>query len=215
MLTKRLIVTLSAVAVASLCGLTAGMANDDDRGGDGPPLAGGGHKGEGRPGGPGGPISDEHVDAIVEVLKDADPDYAVKVEKARKENPGAGQKLIGTMGPRLMQMVQLKKNDPDMYKLRIEEFKMFRTAETLSTDIRNAPADAKADPKIAAKEKELKELLSKLFDLRQQMREKELQRLEKKVVDLREGINRRKANKDSILAERYKEMTEKSVDKDW
>jgi hypothetical protein len=155
-------------------------------------------------------LGEAQIDAIIDVLKDADPEAAAKVEKARKNNLDDVRETIAPKGMQLFQMVQLKKNDPEIYALRIEEYKLNRKIEGIAEGIRKG--DGKVD---AEKEKEIKELLAKQFDLRQQTREKELQRLEKKVLEVREGINRRKADKERILKERLKTVTEKPGDKDW
>jgi mRNA-degrading endonuclease YafQ of YafQ-DinJ toxin-antitoxin module len=177
-----------------------------------------GGPGFGRPGGPGasgGPEqvqTEEQLDDLMVVLKDADPDFYSKVERARKESPRAVRDLLATQGPRLFAMAQLKKNDPELYDLKIDDFKLNRRVDALSHEYTRTVKDGKPDGQKVA---ELKELLQKQFDLRQKIREKELERMEKKVSDLREQIQRRKSNKDQMLADRLKELTERPVDKDW
>jgi len=171
--------------------------------------------GYGRPGGP-GPAdqvqTEEQLDDIMVVLKDADPDFYSKVERARKESPRAVRDLLATQSPRLFAMAQLKKNDPELYDLRIDDFKLNRRIDALSHEYARTVKDGKPDGQKLA---ELKELLQKQFDLRQKTREKELERMEKKVSELREQIQRRKSNKDQMLADRLKELTERVPDKDW
>ncbi len=216
MFNSRWAMVVTGVSIASLCWTAQGFAADDDGDSAGAPgvtrMADGRDGREGRPG-PGGPgMGEEHLDALIAVLKDADPDFAAKVEQARRNNQREVRELLAPQAQRLFMMAQLKKSDPEIYALKIEDFKLVRKAEALAQDIKKTEKDGKFDE---AKVKELKELLNKQFDLRQQIQEKDLERLEKKVQELKERIDRRKANKEQMLTERLKEMTDKTSGKDW
>jgi uncharacterized protein YicC (UPF0701 family) len=81
----------------------------------------------------------------------------------------------------------------------------------LGQKVRRAP-DEEAKKQAAS---ELKEVLNKLFDLRQEEREKNVQQIERDLRELRESLEKRKAKRDDIIKRRFDELTGKAQMLDW
>jgi len=96
---------------------------------------------------------------------------------------------------------QLQKNDPEMYKLLREDEDLDRQSRQLAMQYRLAPKDGKE-----AIQKELEELVSKHFDVRQQRRALELKRLEEELQRLRDSIDNRNKLREQIVKKRVAEL---------
>ena len=95
----------------------------------------------------------------------------------------------------------LQKNEPEMYKLLVAERDLERQERELSIQYRRAPG-----PQRAAVKAELKELVGKHFEVRQQRRMLELKGLEKELRRLREAIDRRNEARDALVGKRITQL---------
>lgn len=181
------------------------------------PLGGPG-MGPGGPGGPGGsggerdPMGPELMNDIIKVAHDYDPELGNRLEDIRKKNPERLKMVIGNHGPNLMRLVYLSRNNPEMYKMRIEEFKLNRESEDIAKQIREGGNDK---PKTEKLRQQLRAKVTEQFTQRQKIRERELGDLEKRIEELRTEIRSRKEKQAELIAEREKELIEKPVKTEW
>ncbi len=122
-----------------------------------------------------------------------------------------GREVLRATGRQLREMKELKERDPERFKLQMRIAEMDRHAAELGQKVRRATEeDAK---KLAATE--LKEVLNKLFDLRQEEREKNVQQIERDLKELRESLEQRKARRDEIIQHRFDQLTGKAAMMEW
>lgn len=91
--------------------------------------------------------------------------------------------------------------DPEMHKLMVEEIELDRRSHELAAQFRRVPAAEKEELK-----KQLAEVVSKQFRIRQERRMLELKRIEEEVKRLRESIERRNDAQDKIIERRVAEL---------
>jgi len=120
------------------------------------------------------------------------------------ERPGMGggperQRFRG--GPP-MDWEAMEKNDPEMFKLMREDMRLEQEAHELAMKLRQAPPDRRD-----AIKQEIRELVTKHFDVRQERRTMELKRLEKEISHVRESLEKRQSAKEQIIKQRVRELT--------
>lgn len=181
----------------------------------------GGESGRG-PGGPGGPeggppppgelMNPETVDEIISIARDYDPELGNRLEDIRSKQPARLGGIIKEHMPNLGRLLWLKRNNPDLYKMRIEDFKLNRESESIAKQIREAGNDR---PKTDKLKQQLRAKITEQFTQRQKIRERELLELEKKIEDLRREIRSRKEKQAELIAERENELIEKPSKAEW
>lgn len=138
-----------------------------------------------------------------------------RMEQARKmfqdRRFEEGREVLRATARQLREMKELKERDPERFKLAMRIAEMDRHAAELGQNVRRAPeGDAKRQAAT-----ELKEVLNKLFDLRQEEREKNVQQIERDLKDLRESLEQRKAKRDEIIQLRFDQLTGKAALMEW
>lgn len=105
---------------------------------------------------------------------------------------------------------QMKRVDPEMYKLEMADQEMERQTSELSMQYRRAPKDQKPELR-----KELEEVVSKHFEVRQEKRQLQLTRLEKELQRMRDEIERRTQKRAEIVGKRLSELVGERSDIDF
>ncbi len=101
-------------------------------------------------------------------------------------------------------------HDDDESKLRQEIAELELYTEVLGVKYQEASGENKQ--KLA---EQLRENLSRVFDMRENQRKEEIEKLEKKLAELKESIKIRKDNKQQIVDERFRTLTGKSKYLKW
>ncbi len=105
------------------------------------------------------------------------------------------------MGPGPYEMQRLEQDDPEMYKLVVEDARLDREAIAMARRVLQAKS-----PEREKLEGELAVLVNKHFDVRQQRRELSLKRMEEELKRLREAIEERTKGRDEIVEKRMAEL---------
>ena len=121
--------------------------------------------------------------------------------------PGMRPPGMGAQGP---DWESMRENDPEMYKLEMADREMERQTAELSAQHRNAPKDRRETI-----HKELEDVISKHFEVRQQRRMLQLSRLEKELQRMRDEIERRNERRGEIVGKRITELVGDKGDLDF
>jgi uncharacterized protein YicC (UPF0701 family) len=153
---------------------------------------------------------------MMEAAKDlGGPPIQERLEQARRafqeRRFEEGRDMLRMLGRQLRDMRELRERDPDRFRLQREITELDHRSVMLGQKVRRAP-DEEAKKQAAS---ELKEVLNKLFDLRQEEREKNVQQIERDLRELRESLEKRKAKRDDIIKRRFDELTGKAQMLDW
>jgi len=122
-----------------------------------------------------------------------------------------GRAMLHAISAQAREMRELKQRDPERFRQQQQMAEMERHSVELGQKIRRATDDETKKSAAA----ELKELLNKLFDLRQVEREKSLQQLEREVKEVREALEKRKAKRDEMIQHRFDQLTGRAELMEW
>ena len=153
----------------------------------------------------------EHLDEVIAVVREIDPQVAERIENAKEDRPGAKLMMIRRSFPQVFDLVKLREDDPAMYELRVEDVRMHKQAGQLARQYHQAKRDE--DDRAADDfEDELEELVEAHFDVRQEIRELELERLEQRVEALKEALDDRKRDKNDLIDDRLEKMLRRDTE---
>jgi len=95
----------------------------------------------------------------------------------------------------------LEESDPEMFKLVKADMDLERQTHHLAMQYRRASSDER--PKL---KEQLKELVAKQFDVRQERRALELKRIEARLQSLREAMERRLKARQKLVEQRVSDL---------
>ena len=95
----------------------------------------------------------------------------------------------------------LEKSDPEMHRLLRDDYELEFRCRELVMQYRRAPAEQRGGVR-----RQLKDLVDRHFDVRQQRRLLEVKRLEEELQRLREAINQRNEAREELVGERISEL---------
>ncbi|MBI5397144.1 MAG: hypothetical protein HZA91_17740 [Verrucomicrobia bacterium] len=155
-----------------------------------------------------GPLAESGRDIGGPLLKERMEQARQLFENRRFEE---GREVLRTTARQLREMKDLKERDPERFKLQMRIAELDRHSNELGQKVRNT-REEEAKKQAAT---ELKEVLNKLFDLRQEEREKNVQQIERDLKELRESLEQRKAKRDEIIQHRFDQLTGKAAIMEW
>jgi len=173
--------------------------------------------GPGMPGGPGGRpprpvnVSSEEREAAVQFLKEHEPQRFAKLTELRESRPQDYERLLTQVAMEVKELRMLKDVDPKRYERRLEQRKLEYRSSDLAERIHGMQQGAEQEEM----KKELRGVLSRLFDVRESEKESEVDRLEEEMARLRETLKKRKEAKDSIVDRRMNDMLGEEDDLRW
>ena len=97
---------------------------------------------------------------------------------------------------------RLKENEPDLYKKRLRILELRAESFNLAENYRNAKSDGE---KNRIKE-EMRNVLSKQFDLKEKEKGQRIERLEEEIARLKEELKERKTHKEEIVERRMLDL---------
>jgi hypothetical protein len=132
-------------------------------------------------------------------LRERHPDQFEELQRLRRENPGELRRRMREHRQALRRQRAERFFDAPENR-EIQELE--QTARALAREARNLEGDRRT-----GKEEELREALSRQFDLREAQRARHVQALEERLEQLRMLLEVRQANRDAIIERRLNEMT--------
>jgi hypothetical protein len=105
----------------------------------------------------------------------------------------------------------VKRNDPERYELMLQEAQMDQKSRQLSEQYRRTKTtEEKARIKL-----ELRTLLDRLFDIREQNKQGEIKHLEEELARLKSTMAERRKNKSQIVTGRLEELLDEKSSLKW
>ncbi len=103
--------------------------------------------------------------------------------------------------------------DPEMAKRMEEMGRLERDTQELGAKLRRIPAENKDERTVVLGK--LGEAVTKLFDLREEMRAREVDMLKRRLEELTKMLDKRKANRNQIIDKRIKQLSGEADELDW
>ncbi len=125
------------------------------------------------------------------------PELFEELQRLDPEAPEVFLRKVNRLLPQMLQLMRLEHEDPETFRLRIEEVRISTQIRALARPIRRGRNADRKEALVA----ELRQFLERRFDLRLEMHRIEVERLEHRLAEAREHIDRLAADKDQIIAE--------------
>jgi hypothetical protein len=199
-------------------GISGGEGRGDWWGGGGGPGGGGvGGEGDGPDGrGRGGPrdgnpdwdkpVTEEEVAQALGWVDEHMPRLAPRLHKLAKEDPEAIKRIMQRMRPRLAEMQEMFKENPEAAKIRVAEWQAgMRVVDSIRA-FRDKTKNGAPASEIASAREELKSALAEHYDAQLEVQEIDIDQLKERADRAQVKIQERRAKRDAWLAERLSEI---------
>ena len=146
--------------------------------------------------------SEADIDSFILVASELKPEWKDSLEFMRAEDPAEFQQTLRSLGRRIWYLVELKAQNPNLYRLRIQEIRNDEMLWALATAHRDAEdlADITEAERIKTR---LKELALTQIDLKLRVRAEELAAMSSALDRLRKEVmmdlERRQAKADELV----------------
>jgi hypothetical protein len=156
-------------------------------------------------------ISEEEKENILQFYQQIDPNIEVKVQRLQATDPRGLEKQYQKMYREYMFLKRLQEEETDRYNEAIELRRLSVKADEKARAYHQSETEAQ---KLQIKT-DLREILDKLFDLREKERAAEAERIEKRLEHLRQEMQERRTNKAQIVENRLNQMVGKGYLYEW
>lgn len=179
--------------------------------GEGPPAGLPGLRGN-RPHGPPGRDDDRRFDGadrlfdgwapneratFLAFLADHFPEIHAKLEQARRYDPRAFRRMLRKLGPPMLRLLRVWRQDPELARQMIAEHKNEMAIRRLQMQYRRA-----TDPPVKQElEQELRQLLAARFEMHVARMEHEIEQLRERLDAQTQRLQHQKANKSQVIEE--------------
>jgi hypothetical protein len=170
--------------------------------GEGPPPPGPGMHGQ-----PPAELTAEQEARLFTILQEVNPQLVEKIKTWREVNPERSGRMLARMYDRMQDLIHLKTMDQPMYELKVQDIKLDARSRVLAIEYRQNPTDDSR--------KELLDILTDQFEVRQKIREHELARLKEKISQLENQIEERANNRQKIINKQLQDVTQKPGKAKW
>ncbi len=152
---------------------------------------------EERGGGRGGLTEDQSA-TVLELIRAQRPALAARIEVL---NPTERREAINRAAPKLRNMIEMKRNDPQGYELYKQQWILENQAGDLARRLKSVKGDEAA--KLHA---ELRAVSEQQFDIRSKLQDRDVSKLETRVAQLRADIQKQQNNRDQLIENQMKRL---------
>lgn len=148
----------------------------------------------------------------IQLLHKIHPQLADQIAKLNQKNPKKARAVLLHHYHWVRWLLQLKKHDPQMYKLRVRDIVCVCQSHTLAKQIlrlgqaNKKQADKHAAKKQAALKAKLRKVLEQEFDVRQTMRQHELSRLQTQIEHIQKQLKSQAKRKNQLIQKRMHQL---------
>ncbi len=150
-------------------------------------------------------LTDDLLNEVMAVIKDFDEALYTRLSAAMETNPQIVRTRIQNDLRRWMAAVELKRHDPELYKLNVEDRQYSHETSRLAGEY--AAAVRQGDSaKVESIKAEMEKLVGEHFDVRQKLRERDLAQLEQRLEFLRKQVQQRLERRAEIIREHLSQL---------
>ncbi|MEX0774148.1 MAG: hypothetical protein WD042_00395 [Phycisphaeraceae bacterium] len=150
-------------------------------------------------------LTKEQLATGFEIIEQLQPRLAARIRAAREKHPDHVERMIAEQWPRLYRLAELKKDDPELFKLTMVDVRLTRESFEATRRVQKAQRDGEA-AEIQATQAKLHSIIDQQFQVRQQMREHELKKVEAQAARLRQDLEKRLSERDKLIDQRVQEL---------
>lgn len=147
-----------------------------------------------------GPMSpEERTRLVFQFAREHFPEFAERLEAERQRDPGAAHRIAARFWPRVVELRELEKSEPELFAVEVERL---RSGEAIMTTVRRAraapPADDAGRQRLMAR---LRELAERNIELRLEATRLRLESLRASVRDTERELQERQAQREQSVEE--------------
>jgi YesN/AraC family two-component response regulator len=157
-------------------------------------------------------LSPQQINQIMDFLKATEPDVYKKAEILRQSDPRQFAKLITEAAPNFARLERLRKTDPKLLHLTLQDLADTHESFKLAGELRQPGLPPSAMQLLRTR---LRQVVTAQFDLRQQIRLHELNELVKKINELKAQLKHRETRRLQIIQRRMTELIGKPPSVNW
>lgn len=159
------------------------------------------------PPGPDAPMTRQDREQIREFIRENFPAVWERLQAAERGSPQRAERLLTTMRPRLAELMDLKRRDETLFRLKLEDTRSFMGALEAARELRQLRARGAGEPDIAAAEAKVRALIAASVDAQLKYKAHELEALGGRIEELRKELDGLRADRESIIDQRTQRLT--------
>jgi hypothetical protein len=154
---------------------------------------------------PANAVKPHELNDALEILRDYRPELFERFEGWASRNPEEARRLLSRSVPMLSRLIRQRREDPESYKLTIQDMRLYRASTEIRQELRTFDHQEYAQ---RAREltSRLRDVLTRHFDVRQQIREREIAKLQERVEALRKQVDERTRQREKIIEDRLNQL---------
>jgi hypothetical protein len=163
-------------------------------------------EGDDRPGRHGRlPLTAGEIDQARRIVARLYPDLSPRLDELAEDDPARLRKTLERRFPRVRFLVNLQRQDPAMFELRMADIDLGRATQALALQMRDA---REREDKSTHRDlhDRLEDLVAEHFDVRQQIRQREIDLLKQKLESLEERLDDRDDDRRDLIEQRVEEL---------
>lgn len=160
------------------------------------------------------PLSPKDLDQAIEILARIHPEMVKDLQRRRETDARGVARAIQRRFPRIRSLLEMQRYDPAMFELRIEDLSLGRASRSVARKL-HAVLKGKGQDEAEPLRDEVVEIVTRHFEVRQQIREHELTRLERRIGELREQLAVRAESRQELIDQRLGELAGESAEPQW
>ncbi|THB80841.1 MAG: hypothetical protein D3926_05095 [Desulfobacteraceae bacterium] len=142
-------------------------------------------------------------DQVLDWLKTRVPQAHTELMELKKDSPDEFTEQIHDIGGQIEYIESLRETNPQM----ADQLIAVENMEYKSWEVAQSIEESKNEAKRNELVKELKQILGKIFDIRQKERSLEIKTLQEEIRKLQSMVEKRSTLKEAIIEKRIREMT--------
>ena len=151
-------------------------------------------------------------DVALNFLKQHEPEVYQDALILRDKDQKKYNDLIKEFIPEVRGLIEMQKRQPAYFELVVKDRRLAYRTIQMAKELRDAPLTPEARE---SRTKDLKDLVTRQFAVRQQKRQMELDELQRKLDDLKHQLDDREHNKDGLISQRITDLLKKNPRVEW
>lgn len=147
---------------------------------------------------PAEPLPIEEVRAFI---RENLPGLSDRLDSAGDADPSRTERMIRRMAPRIEEIMRQRATDPELARLRLEEMRTAMDIVDHSRELRRLTTDRAPDEEVQKARRELRALLGRQFDLRQQLEARRIETTRHELDEAARRIRERQGTREQVLDE--------------
>ena len=151
-------------------------------------------------------LTRQQIEEALDVVDRIDPQMARRLRNRYADAPEDVGRALQERLPRIFRFMQLRRDDPILFEMRVDEIKLASHTSELSIEYQHARTNGD-QKQTQALEQRLTKLITERFELQQAIREHEIDRLQRRIDALLEQLEEHESSKDKMIARRLEQIT--------